>query len=397
MPRLLLALLLFTLPLSAEAAAWPASATELPTTSAAIYLGNLDARIEALDQAVRAMPRPERQLALAAALNHRYRIRGALADARLALRTLDAAVAAAPSNADALQLRAGMLAGFHRFAAATADLDAAERAGAAPAALADARVEIALATGAYADVAARFDTADRPDGNLYELALRGNLLLLKGDLPGASLQFGRAQSRFDDSNPLPLAWLHAQQGIALLRSGQFADAAVFLRAAHARLPGYTLATEHLAEVETRLGNFRTARRLYARVIADTGNPEYIAALADLENAAGQRARAKKLDALAASAWPRWLQEYPEAFAQHAIGFYLDRGKPARALELARSNIALRRDVGSLILLAQAADAAGDPAQACAARQSALDSGLHPPELSELAALGKRCVGGLALR
>ena len=370
---------------------WPAGLDEIRTTSGDIYLGNLDARIDALAAANRRTPRAELQVSQAGALYHRYRIRGTLADAEAALGLLDAALAQVPRNTDALALRATVLAGFHRFTAAAADLDAVASIGSPKTkSLAEARREISLATGHYDPLREDFSRSADPDGGFYELAFRGNLLLQQGDLAGASAQFRRAQALFSDSSPMPLAWLHVQQGIALLRHGRHAEAAVFFRAAHDRLPDFTLATEHLAETQTRLRHFGAARKLYTRVIADTGSPEFIGALAGLERDAGNASLAAKLDQRASEGWSRLVEKYPAAFAQHAIGFYLDRGEPARALALARDNIGLRQDVGSYILLARAADAAGSRAEACSARQSAMDSGLQPPEMDDLASLATAC-------
>lgn len=378
-------------PAPVRALSWPAGLDEIQTTSGDIYLGNLDARIDALVTANRRTPRADLQVSEAGALYHRYRIRGTLADAESALTLLDAALAQTPRNTEALALRATVLAGFHRFTAAVADLDAVASANPAKAtSLADAHREISLATGRYDRLREDFSRSTDPDAGFYELAFRGNLLLQSGDLSGASTQFKRAQGLFTDSSPMPLAWLHVQQGIALLRHGRHAEAAVFFKAAHDRLPGFTLATEHLAETQARLRNFAVARELYARVIADTGSPEFIGALAGLERDAGNQALAATLDERAGEGWSRWVAKYPAAFAQHAIGFYLDRDEPARALALARENIKLRQDVGSYILLALAADSAGSSDEACSARQSAMDSGLKPPELEELASLAKSC-------
>lgn len=384
----------------ARGPSWPATPAEVPTTSGDIYLGNLDARIAVLEAALgraELAPAARAQLrtSLAGALYHRYRIRATLPDAEAALAALDAALADVPRDAAALRLRATVRAGFHQFDAARADLAAARAAGAPAASLAEAEREIALGTGRYAELAEPLATSTRTDGDLYELAFRGNLRLQQGDLAGASAQFRRAQALYADSSPVPLAWLHLQQGIALLRHGDHAGANRFFRAAHERLPGYTLATEHLAETEAALGRLDSARALYERVIADTGSPEFLDALAGVERAAGNSARAAELDARAAAGWDAWVARHPAAFAQHAIPYYLEQRKPARALELARANIALRQDVGSWILLAQAADAAGDASLACSARASALASGMQPPELAELSDMEARCAARVA--
>lgn len=376
---------------------WPARLADIPTTRGEIYLGNLDDRIAALDAAYQRSPRPALQVAQAGALYHRYRIRGRVQDAEAAQALLDQALAQEPRNVEALMLRATVLSGFHRFDDARKDLASAEAAGAKPAALVEARREISLATGRYPDLQADFERSADPEGSFYQLAFRGNLLLQQGDLEGASRQFHRAQALFTDSSPMPLAWLQVQQGIALLRNQRYEEAAVFFRAAHERLPGFTLATEHLAETQYRLGHYAAARLLYREVIADTASPEFIAALANVEEADGHAARAETLRAQASAAWSDWLQKHPAAFAQHAIPWFLDRGDKAMALKLAEQNIGLRQDVLSYILLALAEHAAGDDAGACRARASALATGLRPPELAQLEDFAGTCPAAVANR
>jgi predicted Zn-dependent protease len=374
---------------------WPAPPSALPTTSGEVYLGNLDGRIESLERVLASAPTPALRVALAGALYHRYRIVANLADAEAALDQLDRAVVQSPRDRQALQLRATVRAGFHRFAEASADLDAAEAAGATPASLADARREIALATGRYAALAAELARSDSPEGGLYELAFRGNLRLLQGDLAGAGRQFERAQAQATDSSPVPLAWLHLQQGIALLRAGNPAAANRWFRSAHERLPGYTLATEHLAETEVLLGRLDAARPLYQDVIARTGSPEFLHALASLEARAGRTREAVALQARADASWAALVSRQPAAFAQHAIAFYLDRDRPDEALRLARGNTALRQDVLSWILLARAAEAAGDATTACEASAKARGTGMRPPEIEALEAVERGCTTRVA--
>jgi tetratricopeptide (TPR) repeat protein len=395
--RWLLALVVgsFATAAAASPLPWPATPSALETTSGEVYLGNLDGRIEALQRVLAASPRPQLQVALAGALYHRYRITAVLADAEQAAALLDLALAQSPRDVQALRLRATVRAGFHRFAEAGADLDAAQAAGADAGTLADARREIALATGRYAALAAALAESTSTDGGLYELAFRGNLRLLQGDRAGAAAQFERAQAQATDSSPVPLAWLHLQQGIALLRAGQPDEAIRWFRAAHERLPAYTLATEHLAEAEVALGRLDEARPLYRDVIARTGSPEFLHALAKLEAQAGHAAEARALEARADAAWSDWLARHPAAFAQHAIPYFLDRGQPAKALELAWANVALRQDVLSWILLARAAQASGDEATACQAGAMARRTGMNPPEMDALRAMGAACRADIA--
>jgi tetratricopeptide (TPR) repeat protein len=365
---------------AAAPAIWPISPALYRTTSGATYLHNLDARIATLRERLAAQDSGADRERLAASLYQRYRLRGVLADAEGALALLEAGVA----SADGHVLQAAVLAGFHRFAEAEAALQRAAAAGADAAAVRRQRADLLVALGRYADLAEDFAASAMPTADFDQLAHRADLRVLLGDLVGAERQYLAAQSQYQDSNPVPLAWLHTQFGIALLRFGQTERAADFFAAAVERLPGYYLAEEHLAECEFLLGRVEAARARYRRVVADTGNPEFIAALAEVEQALGNTAEATALRTRAAAGYAALIARHGSAFAQHGAEFYLERGEPAQALQLARDNRALRADIGSELLLAETAEAAGVHAEACAALQRARASGLRPPELGALA-------------
>jgi tetratricopeptide (TPR) repeat protein len=369
---------------------YPASRERLPTTDGAIHSGNLDARIDGLRAAIERGDVPRLRTWLASALLQRFRIVGRVADGEAALREVDVALAADPAAGEALMVRAAALSAFHRFAEARVALDAAARAGTDGATLARIRRDLDAAEGRYDRLAGDIARSAEPVADFYELAHRADLRIQLGDLAGATHLYRAAQDLVFDVDPLPVAWLFTQQGIALLRFGEVAEARRFFAAAHARLPAYTLAAEHLAECESLEGNFDAARALYRDVIARSGNPEFTAALAQVEGAAGEVAAAEALRASARSGYRELLSRHRDAYLQHAAQFELDTGNPEAAFALARDNVALRADVGSLILLAQAADAASDEVVACDAHGRAIATGLRPPELGELGTLAARC-------
>ncbi len=370
---------------------WPISTVDYPTTSEAIYLGNLDASISEYERALRTTPSAGLRNVLAAALYHRFKVIGRVEDAERALVLLDVAVGEEPDVAAHRLLRATVLGAFHRFGEAEADLVVAARSGATPE-IGLAQREIDLALGRYDRLANDFEQAGAPASDFYELANRADLQLMQGEFPSANRQFRAAQIEYRDTSPVPLAWLHVQRGIAALRFGDVEDAHRFFEAAHARMPRYYLASEHLAETETSRGNYDRARELYRSVIEQTGNPEFLAALASLEQAAGNEDAAKRRHQEAAAAYAEMHSRHPDAYAQHYAEYLLDAGQPQRALELAERNITLRQDVGSWILLARAADAHGQLVRACEAQRSAWATGRRPPELAEISDLATRCSG-----
>ncbi|MBK8066069.1 MAG: tetratricopeptide repeat protein [Rhodanobacteraceae bacterium] len=363
---------------------YPASVDARATTSSDIYLGNLDSRIASLRGRTDA---PGAHALLAAALHARFRIVGRIADAEAALAEARQAVLVAPDHADAHRVLAATLMSFHLFEDAAKALDAAESLGAEVAGL---RRDLWMALGRYDLLQPDFAASNLPVGDFQELAHRADLRLMLGDPAGAFRWYRAAQDLYPDVDPYPLAWLHTQQGIALLRHGDCASARVFFETALQRLPQYYLAAEHLAECEATLGQLAPARQRYHAVIEQTGNPEFLAALADVETAAGATAAAAVATEKARAGFADLLARHPAAYAQHAAEFYLDRGESGRALALAQENARLRVDIGSLILLARSAAAAGEDEIACASAQRARATGLQPPELAEIVPIEAAC-------
>lgn len=368
---------------------WPVSTEFYPTTSGEIYLGNLDSRITAMQSRLDA-GQTERSEALAGALYHRYKVVGRIEDAERAFALLERRAAEDALSPEGMVLYATALSGLHRFDAAKHWLSQAHAQGADARRLHGVAMDIAVARGDYGALRDELAHSLEPADDFYLLAHRADLRLLQGDLAGASHQYLAAQTVYRDVNPVPLAWLHVQMGIALLRSGEVSQARRFFERAVERLPGYYLAEEHLAECEAALGATDAARRRYQRVIEQTGNPEFIAALAALERKAGRRREADRLQEEALRGYEASLERHPDAFGQHAAEFLLEIGQAERADALARANLRLRQDVGSWILQASTALAAGDTARACAARNAAVATALLPPELAEVDALAPRC-------
>ena len=368
---------------------WPISTRYYRTTSADIYLGNVDAQIVSLEANVAAglVDRSER---LAGLLYHRYKLLGRLSDSDRAIELLASRADANFLTPSGMVLYAITLSGLHRFDEADAWLQKARTAGAAEEEWRDLGKDILVARGDYAALAQDFATSNLPVADFYGLAHRADLRLLQGDLAGAESHFLAAQTLYRDVSPVPLAWLHTQMGIAYLRYGRIEDARRFFTAAIERLPGYYLAEEHLAECETLLGELPAARERYQKVIAQTGNPEFVAALSALERQAGNTELADSLIEQAKVGYSDLLSRLPAAYAQHASEFFAEIGETDRAYQLARENASLRSDVGSLILLAASAEGAGKPKAACRAHARAVATMLTPPELAELKAVSRRC-------
>lgn len=364
---------------------WPATAEHIQTTSSTIFLDNLDGRIASISAQYERAPAPEHAEAWATLLLFRFQIRGRLVDAERAAEILDQAIRAYPQRGGLHLARAHWKALFHQFANAEQDLALARNDPELDPGVADKlQKDIDLALGRYQALGPAFhDPGKQPPAEFNELADRADAALMHGDLKLASTLYFEAQAHYHDSAPFPLAWLHTQQGIALLRHGHFAAAAPFFAAARARLPEYVLASEHLAECLVELDQLEQARAIYLEVIEATANPEFIAALSELEAKAGNTAESARLRDRAKVGYQQLLSRYPDAYAQHAAQFFLDTGDFERARALADDNLRLRQDVGSRLLRAEVAHAMEDSERRDQELLAVKATGLLPPEYVDL--------------
>jgi tetratricopeptide (TPR) repeat protein len=372
------------------AGTWPVDQQGLRTTAGAIYLHNLDARIDTLAARVAESGLLADREKLASGLWHRFRVRGNLADAERVLAMVEDPAGGFAESPRGQFLRAVVLAGFHRFKEAEAALIDAETRGYAEDEVSRQRADLLVALGRYERLEEDFRRSMELVGDFDTLAHRADLRLLKGDLPGAEKQFWAAQSLYGDINPVPLAWLHTQMGIGFLRFGHVERAAEFFAAAVERLPGYYLAEEHLAECEFLLGRHDAARERYLRVIDATGQPEFMAALAEVESARGDAAAAADWNRRADREFRRLVDRHGMAFSQHAAEFFLAQGDVETARRLADDNLALRQDAGSWMLSAEVALAEGEQLTACDALARVRSTGMSPPELADLESRSGAC-------
>ena len=356
----------------------PATMAELPTSDAAIALGNLDAQIAGYEAARERQPTSsDWALRLVGLYDSRGQALGRIADYETALALAEEAVRLGPGDGEALLARATMRARFHRFAEALADLDAAAAHDASPDRVDGARAAILSATGrerAALAIRARLATA-RPE--LGTLAAEAMSLAALGHVTEAEQSFAEAQARFRDVTPLALAALYFQAGLVEERAGRPSSARELYEAARARLPEHAQATAHLATLLAATGQRGKAAALLRPLAARSDDPEYagtLAGLVDGAEAAALRAQAgRRYDALVA--------RHPEAFADHAARFWLAAGaQPKKALPLAERNLVLRPTAEAYELAMAATLANGRAARACALADRALELPTASPAL-----------------
>jgi tetratricopeptide (TPR) repeat protein len=358
---------------------YPLSIKDRATTDGRNFLANLNGRLAGLAKTQTAHSRAVQ----AGVLYQRFQALGVLEDLDSAYDILSELTAQPAATSETLLLGATLHAYLHEFDAALSLLDRLDQLDQA-ATSASLRLEIASARGMPPLAQTPPPGAKLTPGQEYrELVQLANDCIDRGELDCASSHFHDAQFVYTDVSPLPLAWLHTQQGIALLRFDQPELAIRFFRSALERVPGYALAMEHLAQCLVRAKAYGEARKLYLQVITQTQNPEDMAGLAILESQAGNKSQALTWLTRAKTAYAERLRKFPTGYAQHAVKFYLLIGDLPTAAKLAEANFKIRTDASSHITLASVRLSQSDRAAACQLLASVRASGRRPPELSAL--------------
>jgi tetratricopeptide (TPR) repeat protein len=261
----------------------------------------------------------------------------------------------------------------HQFSAARAGslavLEAHPRLAAALATLGDAQLEL----GAYDEAAATYaglaSTTNVPavTARLARLAALTGALSKGRRLAGEAIEVVAADP---DAAATDLAWYHTLAGSLAFQAGDLPGAAAAYRAALDAWPGSAAALAGLGRTLAASGETEAAIATYQRSVAIVPGPDAVAALGDLLTVAGRAAEAEaahaQLDAVATLAAAAGLHDRQLAL------FLANHGRdPARAVDVARADLARRGDVYAHDALAWALYAAGDldaaAAQAAAAR------------------------------
>jgi len=248
------------------------------------------------------------------------------------------------------------------------------------------RGDVALQRGDHADARARYVAAEalkRTEASCFGAV----------QLHWWEARFDEAKATLDSceglvvgDNPTTRAWYDLQRGLISLDAEQLAAAEQHYLDATEHVTGWYLVDEHLAEVRALQGDTAAAEAGYRDIVARTGGPEFMDALAELLIATGREVEGRDWAAKADAAWRKAIARYPEAAFGHALEHFLAFGKdPAETLEFARLNVAARPNGPARALLARALLRAGDPAAAKAEVEGVLATSYRSAALAALAA------------
>jgi tetratricopeptide (TPR) repeat protein len=181
------------------------------------------------------------------------------------------------------------------------------------------------------------------------------LQFLRGDSPGAIARMRAAVQAVRAAGPRgePVAWAHAQLGDLLFQTGDLRGADAAFAEALAAAPGYHRALAGTARVRAAQQRYQDAAALYQKALAVIPLPEYAAALGDVATRLGRPAEASKHYALVE--YIGRLSALNQAVYNRELAlFYADHDrKLPEALELARRELQVRRDIYTYDLLAWA--------------------------------------------
>jgi tetratricopeptide (TPR) repeat protein len=288
----------------------------------------------------------------------------------------------APRNAGAWRHLAYVSYSRHEFEAAA--LQAAKaialdpRDGDAYGILGDAHLEV----GRDADAEQAYRTMMSLEEDLYSYGRLAGLKSLRGDAGGAiadlerAIEAGRAANRPRES----VAWAEWQLASEHFALGELPRAEARYLAALRTLPTYYRALGGLAQLRAAERRYDEAIELYRRALAVIPLPEYAAALGDVYRKVGRAEEARKqyelveyIGALNTVNQVIYNRELAYFYADHDV-------KLETALDLARKELEVRKDVYAYDVLAWTLYKNGDLAGARAAAAKALRLGTRDARL-----------------
>jgi hypothetical protein len=249
----------------------------------------------------------------------------------------------------------------HRFAEARRHVERAEIHGAPEADVSRLRLSIDQACGADLDrVLSERRQKARESSAIEDQVALGGLLADLREFGDADNTYRQALRHYRDVSPFPVAWVCFQLGVLwgeLVPERQVTCAAEWYEKALERLPGYTKARVHLAEIYLSCGREHDAESVLMPALS-SGDPEVHWRLADVMTVQGKDANAQMQ--AARSGFESVLERHLLAFADHGAEFYAGSGNDCRrALELALVNVANRPTLRAFDQAHEMAVAAGD--------------------------------------
>ena len=319
--------------------------------------------------------------ALALALSRRARETSDVMFYTQAEEALQRSFEISPGNFDGERIRVWLLLGKHEFAAA---LEAAQKLNKKMpddvmlyGFLTDANVEL----GNYkdAETAAQW-MLDLRAGNISGLTRAAYLRELFGDIDGALDLMEMAYESTPPSESEDRAWILTQMAHLDLMIGKSSQAENLIQQALVMFPGYHYALGNLAKVRIQQKRYTEATELLKQRYQAAPHAENLYDLAEAFNLAGRAEKANK--AFVEFEQKSLVESYRADNSNHELIFYYtDHAKqPAKALEVAKREVARRHDVYTLDSYAWALHVNGQYKEARKQIETALAVGIRDAKL-----------------
>jgi tetratricopeptide (TPR) repeat protein len=177
-----------------------------------------------------------------------------------------------------------------------------------------------------------------------------------------------------------IAWYRSQLAELLYGAGRYEDAGRWYEASLEALPGYRVALAGLGAVAAARGDLERAIACYEQAVAAVPEPSYLAALGDVYARTGEQRLAREryetvefIGRLAPSGRAIYNRELALFLSDHEMD-------TARAVELARAELGVRRDIYAYDTLAWALYRDGRAAEAAPLMERALELGTKDARL-----------------
>jgi tetratricopeptide (TPR) repeat protein len=295
--------------------------------------------------------------------------------------TLQRSFALAPGNYEGLKTRAWLQLGRHEFAQALETVTQLNRKTPDDVIvygyLADANTEL----GNYKEaVAATQWMLDLRPGNIPGLTRAAYQRELHGNLPEALELMQMAYEATPSAETEDRAWMLTQIAHLQLVAGDLPQAEQFANRALALFPDYHYALGALAQVRIAEKSYEDAVALLRKRYASAPHAENLYSLAEALELAGHSDESRK-DFAEFERLSLAETSLADNSNHELIAYYADHAhQPAKALEVARREIARRQDVFTLDCYAWALAATGDYQAAHAQMQKALRVGIKDPKI-----------------
>ncbi len=357
-------------------------------------LARIDEQIGGLGPAALADPLdPERATTYVYRLYQRGSLTGDPRQLAAADAAIDQLIGRVPNPSDLYYLKANLAFKVHRLDEVRRALDASAPLRESPQGRSLA-ADLAFQEGRYAEAREAYRELVREQGGWDDMARLAHLEFKLGDADGADRLFAEAADELTAKQMRHYAWVELQRGVIDLKRGRKEEARAHYERAGRAYSGYWMVDEHRAELLGASGDYGPAAALYESVIERAPRPEFMQALGELYDAAG--------DPEAAAAWyDRAHSAYLESagrgevmYYHHLVDFYADvREDGPEAVRWAEKDLALRENFATQAALAWALYRAGRHIEARHWIERSLASGARDAHLFRQAAAIYRLAGG----